>query len=412
MQASNHQPRIVVARSVLDVLQQAGMGLAVRSLSAPEQSIGGILVGKRLSTNQIAIVAASTPGPAPDNRQLGFALDQTHANATLEDWFTRDAAVDFVGVWHTHPTYLARPPAGDVEIAQKLLTDPAYNATELVNLIVHLEQHVPRIRCFYLGGDATSTVAVNFVPYEIMDDKHPVPIEPGVTALGTLPTVVSPAKWRAVALVCLLVVLLGTLALVVRQVGRFGSSPPGAQSTAVATRQGSNGTAIETTAVGAVAPATAFIATLPAATTTSSSADTAAIVATTPAPLSPASPVPSLQATAGPLYALRLEPMDAAYRQGFLNRLRVAKCVGCYNVDLVSPVPFREMRLKFADSVGPPLSTYAAPSPAKFPPRAQPYTLQAVDPQGQPLSEPLTFTVVNGGFYVLRITPLTAGAGG
>ncbi|MBA3945453.1 MAG: Mov34/MPN/PAD-1 family protein [Herpetosiphonaceae bacterium] len=409
MQSPNSQPRIVVARSVIEVLQQAAIGPV----------IGGILVGKRLSGNQIAIVAASTPGPAPDNHQLGFALDQTHANATLEDWFTRDATVDFLGLWHTHPTELARPPAADVAVAQKLLADPAYNTTELVNLIVQLDQRVPHIRCFYLHHDLASTAAVNFVTYEILDDTNPRLLRPSVAqstsapasevpALGKVPTVVPRTKLRAVALVCLLAVLLVGGLLAAQQLSRAGSSAADGQSTAATATRGSTDTTSPATRAAGIAPATASITTLPPATTTSRSVTTepAAIVATTP------SPVPSLQSSTGLPYALRLEPMDAAYRQGFLNRLRLAKCVGCYNIDIVSPVPFREMRLKIVGSGGPPLTTYAAPSPAEFTPRPQPYTLQAFDLQGNPLSEPLTFTVASGSFYVLRITPVPQSAVG
>ena len=207
-------------------------------------AIGGILAGKRLAGNRIAVVAASSPGPTPDNRQLGFALDQAQGNAMLEQWYAHDPDVDFIGLWHTHPSDLDRPTADDVQVAQKLLLDPASDAGELLSAIVLVASAAPDIGWFYLsdtaarGGEAYATVT-----YEALDDGDPVFREPkvavtaGIVADAAAEPPVEAAqaprrsrRWLVPASVGLLVVLLTGLALARvanRPDARAGRDAPG-----------------------------------------------------------------------------------------------------------------------------------------------------------------------------------------
>jgi hypothetical protein len=142
-----------------------------------------------------------------------------------------------------------------------------------------------------------------------------------------------------------------------------------------------------------------------------------------PAPTDTAAPSPTIPATASPTvlpasptaaitptpevpvlpYTLRLEPMTAAARTAFLARASAANCADCYNVDLIGPEPYVELRLKIDDVDPPGLRTYPVPSLAFVAPRTTPHTLQAFDLQGNPASTPMSVEVTPDSYYVLRI---------
>ena len=106
----------------------------------------------------------------------------------------------------------------------------------------------------------------------------------------------------------------------------------------------------------------------------------------------------------GPLpYLLRFEPMPAARRTAFLARARAADCATCYNVDLIGPQPYVELRVRIDDEDPPALRTFGVPSLVFVEPRDEPRTLQAFDLEGNPASPPISVEVVPDSYYILRI---------
>ena len=99
--------------------------------------------------------------------------------------------------------------------------------------------------------------------------------------------------------------------------------------------------------------------------------------------------------------------MEPAARRAFLQRSRQLRCEGCYNINIVGPTPYVDLRIQVDGTPRRTLRNYEVASPAELPPRAQPYVLQAFDPEGKPLSEPVSLTVENGMYYVLRIDGAT-----
>jgi hypothetical protein len=402
-----------------------------------DQASGGILAGKRIAGERIAVVAASAPGPTPDNRQLGFALDQAQGNAMLEQWYAQDPDVDFIGLWHTHPADLVQPTPEDVQVAAKLLLDPASGAGELLIAIVAMGLDGPEIGWFYLSSEAARRgEACAAVAYEALDDGDPVFRVPDATADAVKttdaatepPVVAAPApvsprrrRWLVVGLASLLVVLLAGLAF-----ARVANRPNGRAGRDASEDVVASGVATVTDAPPATMPLVGASAVAPQKSAPANTPTIVPAVAVTPPPEAPRPPSTATQSPA-PIevsasriagspprtprpspgrypFTLRFAPMDAAYRQDFLRRMRNGGCAGCYNVEIVGPTPFTAMRIRVAGSRLPPLRNYQTPSPVAFTPRAAPYTLQAFDPEGKPLSEPLTVTVSEGESYLLELS--------
>jgi hypothetical protein len=441
------------------VIKRATTPHASQPIRDHDQAIGGILIGKRLANNRIAIVAATEPGAHPNNRQLGFALDPGHANAVLEQWFARDPDVDFIGVWHTHPPDRDQPDRGDMEVARKLFDDPGYATVELVNPIVVMERGAPIIRCFYLSREAARAgKEFTAVPYEEADDDASIFLERSVAGVGAaagedelgpdravevaIPASVSrgeaghasarevraparapqrPFVFAGVAGLLLIGGMLFTLAGRGRPDQEARGVLPAEVSTAGGhvAAAGPQTTALEDqTALGALVP-TEDLAT-PTVRETASPTPSP----TSPAPTATPSPTPALepkgaaesttiepsqtsppqQATAAGLpYTLRFEPMQPAARRAFLQRTRQLRCEGCYNVNIVGPTPYVDLRIQVDGTRRRTWRNYEVASPAQLPPRAKPYVLQAFDPEGRPLSKPISLTVEKGTYYVLRI---------
>jgi hypothetical protein len=95
--------------------------------------------------------------------------------------------------------------------------------------------------------------------------------------------------------------------------------------------------------------------------------------------------------------------MPAARRAAFLARARAANCADCFNVDLIGPQPYVELRVRIDDDDPPALRTFRVPSLAFVEPRDEPRTLQAFDLEGNPASPPISVEVVPNSYYILRI---------
>ena len=405
-------PTIVFAPRALDTIRQSAGSPAPR---AHDQSTGGILIGKRAG-DRIVILAATEPGPNAHDRRLGFAVDVDHANAALAEWFERDPDSDIVGVWHTHPADLGGLTPEDVGAAYGLRDD---GGREVISVIAAARPEGTALACFYLDAAAVRPAVPVPASYSVEQGGAPVPA-PGVlaehpaTSIGPAPAASPPrtARSRGGVIGAVLGALLLAAVLYWAFVGRgsdgAATALPEAASSPVAALEPEATMPPAATATSAPAP-TDTTAPLPTDTAVPSPTDTAAPSPTTPAPASPTPvpPSPTVAATptaAGPPlpYSLRFEPMTAAARTQFLARARGADCADCYNVDLIGPEPYAELRIGIDDDP-PVLRIWDVPSLAFVEPRDAPRTLQAFDLEGNPASPPIRVEVAPGAYYVLRV---------
>jgi integrative and conjugative element protein (TIGR02256 family) len=106
-------------------------------------------------------------------------------------------------------------------------------------------------------------------------------------------------------------------------------------------------------------------------------------------------------ATALP-YVLQWQPMPAAQRTAFLARARANNCADCYNVDLIPPDPYQELRVEI-DGGPAALNTFEVPSLGYVAPRAAPHTLQVFDAEGEAVSPPVEVVAAPNRYYILSI---------
>jgi hypothetical protein len=318
-----------------------------------------------------------------------------------------------------------------VEAAHALLQDQSYSAVELVNPIIYAGAGGPVVRCFYVSrDDAVAGRPFNFVAHEVMDDDHPLLQPRSVPTAAAEPQSLSattsegsrgPSGSRtalSLGLASLLVVLLLGGVMVVR--GARDRMSAGVTSGAVVQTTGASVTATleivptdpdrqAATTSEATASATSATSPVVAVTAPPAAGQPSALALPTPdptlAPTAAATVVQAQTAVPAAAYLLRAEAMAAATRSAFLVRAAQAGCSQCYNVDLVGPEPYTELRIR-VDGGNRTLRTFDEPSLVQLLPRAEPYTLQVIDLQGNPLSEPLTLNVAAGEYYILRVAPV------
>jgi len=429
---------IRVARSAIETIRRA-TAQQPSGIDIHDQATGGILIGKH-SGDQIEIVAATEPGPSPDNRQLGFALDLPHANLTLEHWFERDPDVDVVGSWHIHPSVIERPTIGDRDAAYALF-DGDFGGNVYLSLIALGGRGVPAIRAFYLNReDVARRIDFASITYSEFDDtpappvttgrrsapRPVVPPPPEPARLAPPPPIESRRRWPAILLTALVVIALVAAAYYVfsMRANSGQTTPTGLSAVITANTPTTTNAATTESTTGAIEPAPSTLSTAtavaseaavlpsePALTATAPPAATEAVVATSPAVVTTeaaasaeaSSPTP----TADPAFPLTLHmaAMDSTATEAFLDRARKLDCEVCYNIDLIGPTPFQDLRIRLLGTNRPPLRNYEVPALALLPPRPAPYELQVFDTRGKQLSPALSFSIVEGSYYVLTIAP-------
>ena len=109
---------------------------------AAGEETGGVLVGRRLDSQRILVIAATGPGPKADHRHHTFAPDTNHLNNELERLRSQYNGTDFVGFWHKHPPTLDHPSAGDEKQAWEVVNDPDFKTEEFV-LVIAVQRNRP-----------------------------------------------------------------------------------------------------------------------------------------------------------------------------------------------------------------------------------------------------------------------------
>lgn len=398
-------PTIVFAPQALDTIRSSARR---QRQGSHDEAVGGILIGKR-DGDRIMILAATEPGPKPDDQRLGFALDFEQANGVLQAWFGRDADADIAGIWHTHPSDLSALTPDDVAATYSLQDG---GSRDVVSALAFAADDETIVTCFVLDAAATPPVAPVRVRYGVegvpsapialpIPDQVPEPIASIAPVPMTIATEAANASRRKRSLMIgLILVILGLLLA-----GSFRSFV-GGRITSNPTPQ----PAPASSSVAEVLPTASATNTPEATDTPLPSPTTQPTALPTASPTlepTPEQPTPTIGVTPSPAqfqFLLSIEPMTPTARTRFLARARNAKCVDCYNVDLIPPDPYTVLRLKIDNADPPALQTYNVPSLVFLEPRAAPRTLQAFDLEGNPVSPPLSVAVAADGFYTLRIS--------
>ena len=110
---------------------------------AGSQEIGGILMGEHIGANVFRIVDVTI------QRQSGtiafFVRTMTGLASTLRRFYRRTnneyRRFNYLGEWHSHPSFRLEPSATDVEAMLQIVGDAAVGANFAVLLIVQLILH-------------------------------------------------------------------------------------------------------------------------------------------------------------------------------------------------------------------------------------------------------------------------------
>ncbi len=126
-------------RSVVEVIVPHGIraDLVDQATTAAPNETGGILVGRRTGAS-VEVIAASGPGPNAVRSPTGFTRDGAFCQAFLDDAVRRNAGVDYVGEWHSHPGADSEPSPRDTKSLDEIALDPNFITSCPISLIVGL----------------------------------------------------------------------------------------------------------------------------------------------------------------------------------------------------------------------------------------------------------------------------------
>ena len=107
---------------------------------AGSREIGGLLMGEHLGDERFRIVEISVQRAG--GSRACFIRHPTQHRAQLDRFFERTghdyARYNYLGEWHSHPSFAPIPSATDAQTMQSLIHDPATGAEFIVLLIATL----------------------------------------------------------------------------------------------------------------------------------------------------------------------------------------------------------------------------------------------------------------------------------
>jgi len=109
---------------------------------AGKQEIGGLLMGEHVSDEVFRVTDISVQRSG--GTHACFVRDHKDHQAQLQDFFKRNGEnygrFNYLGEWHSHPSFDALPSSTDIETMQSILSDPAVGANFLILLITKLSR--------------------------------------------------------------------------------------------------------------------------------------------------------------------------------------------------------------------------------------------------------------------------------
>jgi integrative and conjugative element protein (TIGR02256 family) len=107
---------------------------------AGEREIGGLLMGEHVLDETFRVVEISVQRAG--GSEACFVRDPTSHQTQLNEFFAQTGAdysrFNYLGEWHSHPTFEAVPSPTDVRTMQSLVSDPAVGVNFLVLLVARL----------------------------------------------------------------------------------------------------------------------------------------------------------------------------------------------------------------------------------------------------------------------------------
>ncbi|ARP99680.1 Mov34/MPN/PAD-1 family protein [Pseudorhodoplanes sinuspersici] len=111
-----------------------------RKLRGRTREIGGIIVGEHVGHDEFRIVDLSFQKRG--GTFAHFVRDPAHHEAFLDDFFTRTGKdykrFNYLGEWHSHPTFDPLPSGPDIRTMFKLVEDPEVGVNFAILIIARL----------------------------------------------------------------------------------------------------------------------------------------------------------------------------------------------------------------------------------------------------------------------------------
>jgi integrative and conjugative element protein (TIGR02256 family) len=109
---------------------------------ARKREIGGLLMGEHVRDEIFRVVDISVQRSG--GSQACFIRNPKDHHAQLQEFFARTgenySRFNYLGEWHSHPSFDALPSSTDIQTMQSIVADPAVGATFLTLLIVKLSR--------------------------------------------------------------------------------------------------------------------------------------------------------------------------------------------------------------------------------------------------------------------------------
>lgn len=142
--------RVYITRSTLRVIREEALDRYGNGEN--ENETGGILVGRRIDSSTLLILAATDPGVRATRRQVEFEPDVEYANQLLAEFCEIYNNADYIGTWHKHPLRYPRFSIGDVQTAHAFFADKDYShIDETLNPIVWVDGDHITTRYYYMN---------------------------------------------------------------------------------------------------------------------------------------------------------------------------------------------------------------------------------------------------------------------
>lgn len=107
---------------------------------AGEREIGGLLMGEHVRDEVFRVVDLSVQRAG--GTEACFIRDPARHKAQLDSFFARTGGdytrFNYLGEWHSHPTFDALPSSKDIGTMQSLVSEPAVGVNFLVLLVARL----------------------------------------------------------------------------------------------------------------------------------------------------------------------------------------------------------------------------------------------------------------------------------
>lgn len=156
---NSNQPVLIMPKSELNTIKNN-----TASKSNSNRETGGVLIGKRISDNEVYCKEATGPGPQAEHHQTEFAPDIEHAQSILDD---RRMSYDvfWIGTWHKHPGSMNRLSKGDINQMREFIKDTEL-LDEIFAIITTFENDTLTLNPFYMN----ESLKHNRVDLNIVDD--------------------------------------------------------------------------------------------------------------------------------------------------------------------------------------------------------------------------------------------------